>query len=515
MNAPLVALFDRAHLGHDARSIAHFGGDVLGNHLDAAATSFVGRTSRIASDGNPSTTKTSLAEHPLTKQLSVNFDATLLDAIQKIESTRFQIVFVVNENSVLLGIVTNGDLRRFLINGGSLNAPIHKCMNVSFRSARIDDSREQLLKLFDLGFGVIPRIDEAGRLIDLVTPAFELNSPEAAVLARARAPVRVSFGGGGSDLTYYFVQKKGMVLNATVALYSHATLVPRADKEINLYSEDLATHHRYDSLDALLTSGADDLLGAVVTVVKPTYGFDLYVRSDFPVGSGLGGSSAVATAIVAAFNELRLDRWSQYEAVELAFQAERLCYRVAGGWQDQYASVFGGFNLIELDSRKNLVHAIRLEQPIIDELEECLILCNTLIKHDSSDLHKKQRASLRDEDRVKHVEAMVDLCREMHHHLLRGELLSFGRCLDRAWSLKKGVSPTVSNDRLDAIYDAAIRSGAIGGKLLGAGAGGYFLFFVLPQDRAAVSNTLRKMGCSLSAFKLEPDGVRSWRTRLQ
>jgi D-glycero-alpha-D-manno-heptose-7-phosphate kinase len=455
------------------------------------------------------------SKKPLAAQLSVGLKSSLLDAIEKIESTRFQIVFVVDDHERLLGIITNGDLRRFFLSGGSMNAPLSACMNRSFRAARMDDSREQLLKLFDLGLGVVPRVDEEGRLIDLVTPSFELASPEAPVLARAKAPVRVSFGGGGSDLTYYFVEKKGLVLNATVALYSHATLVPRSDKELNLYSEDLQTHRHYKSLDALLASGPDDLLGAVVSVIKPTYGFDLYLRSDFTVGSGLGGSSAVATAIVAAFNELRLDRWSPYESVELAFQAERLCYGVAGGWQDQYASAFGGFNLIELDSQKNLVHAIRLEQPVISELEECLILCNTMIKHDSGDLHAKQKFSVCNEEKATHLEAMVALCKDMHQHLLRGELLSFGRCLDKSWRLKRGLSAMVSNDRLDGIYEAAIKTGAVGGKLLGAGAGGYFLFFVLPQHRTAVSNTLRGLGCTLTAFKLEPDGVQSWRTRLQ
>jgi len=144
-----------------------------------------------------------------------------------------------------------------------------------------------------------------------------------------------------------------------------------------------------------------------------------------------------------------------------------------------------------------------------------LILCNTMIKHDSSELHKKQKISLQDEGRVNYMDEMVDLCKEMHHHLLRGELLSFGTCLDRAWKLKKEVSPSVSNTHLDRIYDAAVGAGAVGGKLLGAGAGGYFLFFVLPQHRTVVSNTLRALGCTLSSFKLEPDGVKSWRTRLQ
>jgi D-glycero-alpha-D-manno-heptose-7-phosphate kinase len=114
---------------------------------------------------------------------------------------------------------------------------------------------------------------------------------------------------------------------------------------LHLHSEDLNVYQRYESLGDLQAQlKRNSLLAATVSVLRPTSGFDLFVRSDFPVGSGLGGSSAVTTAIVAAFNELRLDRWTTYELAEVCFQAERLCFGVAGGWQDQYASAFGGFN---------------------------------------------------------------------------------------------------------------------------------------------------------------------------
>ncbi len=304
--------------------------------------------------------------NPLVEQLTVLETKGLLSAIERIESSRLQIVFVVNKESCLRGVITNGDLRRYLLAGGETSAAVSECMNTNFRSVSVDASREELLKLLDLGFGVIPKVDTEGRLVDLVTPEYELASPEAPVLTRARAPVRISFSGGGSDLTYYFVDHPGAVLSTTVALYCHTTLIPRADQNINIYSEDLDTHRHFSSLIDLLENQERDLLSSVVTVVKPTYGFDMYVRSDFPVGSGLGGSSAVATAVVAAFNEMRLDRWTTYEVAELAFQAERVCFGVAGGWQDQYASAFGGFNLIELDHKKNLVHAIRLEQTTLN-----------------------------------------------------------------------------------------------------------------------------------------------------
>ncbi len=430
------------------------------------------------------------------------------------ECSRFQIVFVVDESGILLGLITNGDLRRHLLRGGSTSDPVTTCMNRRYRSAPADASREELLKLLDLGFHVIPRVDPEGRLMDLVTVECDLAPPEAPVLTRARAPVRMSFSGGGSDLTYYFVDRPGAVLSTTVALYSHATLIPRSDQTINLYSEDLDAHESYQSIIELLNSDNRGLLQAVVSVIKPSYGFDLYVRSDFPVGSGLGGSSAVATAVLAAFNEMRLDRWTNYEVAELAFQAERVRFGVAGGWQDQYASAFGGFNFIELDGKKNMVHAIRMDPATLNELEECLILCDSGIRRDSGAVHERQKESFAQEAKAQYVSDMVDLCRQMHKHLIRGELLDFGRSLDAGWQLKRGLAASISSPEIDAIYSAAREAGALGGKLMGAGAGGFFLFFVQPQYRQQVSRVLRERSCKLSNFRFETGGVTSWRTKI-
>ncbi|MFI4938992.1 MAG: CBS domain-containing protein [Burkholderiales bacterium] len=451
---------------------------------------------------------------PLVEQLKVRDTEGILSAIERIESSRFQIVFVVDETNRLLGLITNGDLRRYLLGGGETGASVSACMNRNFHSVSVNASREELLKLLDLGHGVIPKIDENGCLIDLVTHEYEFASPEAPILSRARAPVRISFSGGGSDLTYYFVDHPGAVLSTTVALYCHATLIPHASQDIHIYSEDLDTSHHYSSLIDLLNRPKQDLLTSVVSVIKPAYGFDLFVHSDFPVGSGLGGSSAVATAVVATFNEMRLDHWTTYEVAELAFQAERVCFGVAGGWQDQYASAFGGFNLIEFDDNKNMVHTIRLEQTTINELEECLILCDSGIKHDSGALHEKQRDAYSAESKGESLKEIVSLCREMHRHLIRGELLDFGNCLDKGWNLKRRLSPSISNTEVDHIYQGAMSAGALGGKLLGAGAGGFFLFFVQPQHRQTVTRKLRELNCKISTFKFEKDGVTSWRTKI-
>jgi D-glycero-alpha-D-manno-heptose-7-phosphate kinase len=453
--------------------------------------------------------------NPTFREMCLLEEEPVLQAINRLEAGQVQIAFVLDRDDRLVGVVTNGDVRRFLLEGGQPNQSVRLCMNRTFRSAADAATREDLLKLLDLGFNAIPKVDNDGRLIDVITPDRLPTIPEAPVLVRSRAPVRVSFGGGGSDLTYFFVDHPGAVLSTTISLFCHVTLIPRPDEQIHLHSEDLGTMQQYDSMkDLEARLERNSLIAAAVSVVRPRSGFDLYVRSDFPVGSGLGGSSAVTTAVVAAFNELRLDRWTTYEIAEVCFQAERLCFGVAGGWQDQYASAFGGFNLIEFDGSRNLVHPIRLEEAIVNELEECLILCDTQMSHESSVIHKAQREDFDDGKKATDLTDAVNLCRKMHRHLIRGELSEFGRALHAGWQLKRGLTSSVSNGHIDDVYSAAMSAGALGGKLLGAGGGGFLLFFVQPRFRKAVTDGLKEAGCKISAFRFESRGVVSWRTKL-
>ncbi|MDD1975006.1 GHMP family kinase ATP-binding protein [Pseudomonas tussilaginis] len=451
----------------------------------------------------------------LVQTLSISERHSILDAVKCIEAGALQIVFVVDDLGCLQGVVTNGDVRRYLLQGGQTDVSVTHCMNRQFRAVPVDTPREDLLKLFDLGYNAIPSVDVEQRLVEIYTRQLAA-SPEVPVLARARAPVRMSFCGGGTDLTYFFIDHPAAVLSCTVGLYAHATLVPRSDRQIHIFAEDMGREEHFDTLAALLSASDKSLLATIIAVIKPSYGFDLFLRSDFPVGSGLGGSSAATTATIAVFNELRQDRWNTYEIAELAFQAERLCFGIAGGWQDQYASAFGGFNLIEFENQRNLVHPIRLEDSIRNELESCLLLCDTGISHDSGRLHELQREEIVAQDsQTPLLHASVALCRRMHRHLIRGELRALGLCLDEAWRLKKRFSSAISHGRLDSIYDAALVAGALGGKLLGAGGGGFFLFYVQPQFRQRVVDVLSELGCQTQNFRFESSGVTSWRTKIQ
>jgi D-glycero-alpha-D-manno-heptose-7-phosphate kinase len=221
----------------------------------------------------------------------------------------------------------------------------------------------------------------------------------------------------------------------------------------------------------------------------------------------------VAASILGCFNEFRRDKWDLYEISELAYQAERLYLGVAGGWQDQYATVFGGINFMEFRAEQNVIHPLRISRDVMLELEENLILCDTGTFHESGDIHKDQKAELDKGDIRNLVKQNVDLTFRIRDQLLRGRLLDFGQTLDQAWQLKRQFSQKISNSNLDAIYENAKKNGAIGGKLLGAGGGGFFLFYVPSQYKNGLMDAMQASGNTVRPFRFEPEGLRSWTVR--
>jgi D-glycero-alpha-D-manno-heptose-7-phosphate kinase len=336
------------------------------------------------------------------------------------------------------------------------------------------------------------------------------------VFARARSPVRISFSGGGTDLTHYFVDNDGgAVINATIAMYAHATLRRRSDERIRIYSHDFKQTVEVANLAALGSEGDLALIKSVVRLIKPPYGFDLEVSADFPVGSGLGGSAVVSSAIIGCFNEFRSDQWDRHEIAEMAFQAERLMLNIPGGWQDQYATVFGGFNHMEFSSDQNTIVPLRLEPNIIAELEESLILCYTGLNRDSGAIHRDQKTQHESSEAVAAAARQKEVTREIRRHLLRGRLLDCGRLIDEAWHAKRRLSSSISSNELDAIYELAKANGAVGGKLLGAGGGGYFLFFARPFERYSLITALQDKGLRCSRIAFEENGLRTWKSRIK
>ena len=444
----------------------------------------------------------------------ISEQATLREALSLIEVNHHGVVFAQDTFGQVTGIATDGDIRRELLNGLTLDDCLSKCINTDFIFEVPATTREALLKKLDQRIRVIPILDGNRRLVGVVSRDNLPVKSEEAIFARARSPVRISFGGGGSDLTHFFSDHNGAVINTTISLYSHATLRIRDDEKIAIHSLDLQDKLQADCLnDALQQDGRFGLVKAILRTVQPDFGFDLYLHSDFPMSSGLGGSAVLSAAILGCFNQFRLDQWDKHELAELAFQAERLHLNIAGGWQDQYATVFGGFNFMEFRMDQNIVHPLRIHPEILLELEESLVLCDTGIMHNSGDIHEDQRSQMDNASIRQQVRANVELSYQIRNHLLRGNLIDFGHCLDQAWRLKRQFSSKISTGHLDRIYDGARAHGALGGKLLGAGGGGFFVFYVPPFRKYELMTYLQASKLHVTPFRFEQEGLRAWTVR--
>jgi D-glycero-alpha-D-manno-heptose-7-phosphate kinase len=445
---------------------------------------------------------------------TISENASLRDALAQIDANHHGFVLTTNQAGMATGLATDGDVRRKLLEGASLADAIASCTNPNFVWADAASSRELLLKQLDNRIHVIPLLDANRRLTGIVSRDYLPTQTEEPIYARARAPVRISFGGGGSDLTHYFEGDGGAVINTTISLYSHAILRRLEGTQITVHSRDLgASLSAPDLPQALVQDGPFGLIQALLKAIHPDFGFELYLHSDFPMNSGLGGSAAVSATVLGCFNQFRQDRWDSHELAELAFQAERLYLGVAGGWQDQYATVFGGFNFMEFRMDQNIVHPLRIPTDTLLELEESLVLCDTGTPHDSGDIHQDQRQHMQNEDVRQKVQSNVELTYRMRNHLLRGRLFQFGQSLHEAWQLKRQFSTKISNSRLDQIYQNALGSGAVGGKLLGAGGGGFFLFYVTPFRKHALIAGLEAAGLKVRPFRFEQEGLRAWSAR--
>jgi D-glycero-alpha-D-manno-heptose-7-phosphate kinase len=439
---------------------------------------------------------------------------SLREALEKINNNNSGTVFIVNKDKIVIGVATDGDIRRKLLSGSELDDGLDGIYNKNFVSCLIDTPREILIKKLDSEVAVIPILDTKGKLNSIASRNNYPIMREEDVYAQSRAPVRISFGGGGSDLTHYFDKENGAVINSAISVYSHAILKKRSDNKIIIKSDDLNDSLFCDNLNELLNKeGSFGLIQSVIKIINPDFGFELSIYSDFPMKSGLGGSATIAAVILGCFNQFRSDPWDQYEMVELAFQAERLELGIAGGWQDQYASIFGGFNFLEFKKDQNIVHPLRIQKEVLLQLEESLLLCDTKIIHESGDIHNDQKEKMQDNDISELVKSNVELCYEMRNQLLRGVLNDFGNSLNKAWKAKRKFSAKISSPQLDEIYENAIKNGAIGGKLLGAGGGGFFLFFVDPENRSSLISYLQDIGLRPTNFKFEPKGIQSWKVR--
>ena len=192
----------------------------------------------------------------------------------------------------------------------------------------------------------------------------------------AKAPLRVSFAGGGTDVPPFPEQEGGLVLSATINRYAYGALAPRADNQIGLESVDFGLSLNYPADEEIVFDGRLDLAKAAIRKLGRG-GYDLFLHSNAPPGSGLGSSSAVMVALIGLLKEFHGQPLTDYEVAQMAFDLERKDLGIQGGLQDQYAATFGGFNLIEFEADRVIVNPLRISPDVVHELEHNMLLCYT------------------------------------------------------------------------------------------------------------------------------------------
>ena len=448
-----------------------------------------------------------------TNKYLVNKNEKLESVLEQIDRNKIGAVFV-EDKGIVIGVATDGDIRRVLLKEKNLNFKISKFINKDFVFLYEENAtKENILKLLDTRIRIIPILNKKKKLITVVSKKNIIWNEKEKVISKAKSPVRISFAGGGTDLTTYFYKEKGVVLNTTINKFTHAILEKRNDKKISILSNDLNIKLEFNQLSDIKLNGELDLIKSVIEILKPDFGFDLITYSDVPPGSGLGGSAVLLSAIIGAFNNFKENKFNDYEIAELAFHAERVVMNLSGGWQDQYATVFGGFNYIEFKDNENIVNPLRISNDIKNELEDSLILCYTGVNHDSGKIHNDQKNKMNNLKQKKYAEISKDIAHEMKSKLLKGQIDNFGQLLGKAWSIKKKFSSKISNKFLDGIYDYGLKHGALGGKLLGAGSGGYFLFYVPTYSKIKLMNALAKKGLQIETITFDNNGLRRWITK--
>jgi len=334
------------------------------------------------------------------------------------------------------------------------------------------------------------------------------------MMIKSRAPLRISFAGGGTDVSPYPEMKGGCVISSTITKYAYTVIKSRKDKEKRVNSVNYGLMMSFKSISELKYDGNLDLVKAAVKIFREVedYGFDMTLSCDAPPGSGLGSSSAVMVAIIGAFKELLKKPLTSYEIADLAYRLERIELGIKGGLQDQYAATFGGFNFIEFKKASVIVNPLRIKREILNELHSNLMLFDTGKTRLSARILERQISATQKKEKVvlESLDFLKQLAIDMKNALLHGDLRSFGELLHLGWEYKKKLDSQISNPFIEKLYNTARGNGAVGGKVCGAGGGGHLLIYCELENRHKVVKKLGNLGCKLVTFGFETDGLQTW-----
>jgi D-glycero-alpha-D-manno-heptose-7-phosphate kinase len=338
------------------------------------------------------------------------------------------------------------------------------------------------------------------------------------MIYRSKAPLRIGLAGGGTDVSPYSDQFGGAILNATVSLFAYANIELMEENKIIVEALDRKEQQQFEWSAELPINGTLDLLKGVYNRIYKDYefpkkGFRLSTFVDAPAGSGLGTSSTLVVAIIGAFAEWLKLPLGDYDIAHYAYQIERNDLKLTGGKQDQYAAMFGGVNFMEFyEEDKVIVNPLRIKSEYLHELENNLVLYFTATSRESASIIDEQVKNVNNKNE-KSIEAMHQLkeqARMMKEALLKGKLNEFGEILDFGFQQKRRMANNISNSRIEEIYEAAKKAGATGGKISGAGGGGFMIFYCPGNSHHAVVEQLKKFGGEVKNYTFTKYGLTTW-----
>ena len=339
------------------------------------------------------------------------------------------------------------------------------------------------------------------------------------MIIRSKAPLRLGLAGGGSDVSPYSDIYGGLILNATINLYTYCTIEETTDGKITIDSFDANCHQTLPATERLEIDGKAILIKGVYNrVVKDFQTGPLSFRStthnDAPIGSGLGTSSSMVVCILKAFVEWLSLPLGDYEISRLAYEIERKDLALSGGKQDQYAAAFGGFNFMEfLKDDLVIVNPLKIKRWILDELEASILLYFTGASRSSAKIIDEQRSntSKGNNDAVEAMHLIKQSAIDMKLAVLKGDIDSFAEILHQGWENKKRMAKGITNPVIQEAMEVALAAGAKAGKVSGAGGGGFIMFVVEPTKKVAVKEALAKLGGFIMPFQFTEGGAHGWK----
>jgi D-glycero-alpha-D-manno-heptose-7-phosphate kinase len=341
------------------------------------------------------------------------------------------------------------------------------------------------------------------------------------MIIKSKAPLRLGLAGGGTDVSPYSDMFGGAILNATISSYAYATLEPLDNGKIEFAAGHSQELRVFDSAAELPVNnrGYELQCGVYNHIVKhyakKPLSFRLTTWIDAPQGSGLGTSSTLVVAILGAFVEWLKLPLGKYDIAHTAFEIERIELKMAGGKQDQYAATFGGVNYLEfLAGDKVIVNPLSIKENVLNELESNLVLYFTETNRESATIisHQVENVKNNNTEALEAMHRLKEQAQMMKECLMRGEVNRIGEILNMGWVNKKKMATQISNPMLDEIYETALKNGASGGKISGAGGGGFMFFYCPGTSRLKVAQSLAQFGGRVKSFTFAQQGLTTWTT---